>query len=436
MDFKNSKSKTISINLDEITDSWDLYNRNDIVTEITLYRTKTTKLAIGHNFLNHCNILQKVQFVDCNEICAIGHGFLKGCILLNSINLDNLIGAKSIGNEFLYSCLSLKFLNFSTMTQLVHIGDLFLNQCLSLKSIDLSKNVNISKIGFKFIIDCMNLTHINLSSIGNIKQINEEFVCGCDSLTTLILPTFTNVKVIGNEFLTNLDMLESVQLCFPNVCKIGNLFLYGCENLTKVAMTGFSRCGKIEHRFMYNNKNLKTIFVDDSSDKFIELLKFELKPAMLHSKIDVVIDGFYLCKYENDIEKINNNESYCKKLLNFLDVHIDNSCDHASLINKIDEIHNQYNILVSDEIVNSCRNETEMFTGIDLKDLPIKKIVLIENINDTYNGFDIVALRKYLFVCKKDDICVNPFTMNVLCEDDMHKILNVNVNMINYFCSD
>jgi len=59
-------------------------------------------------------------------------------------------------------------------------------------------------------------------------------------------------------------------------------------------------------------------------------------------------------------------------------------------------------------------------------------LVFIEEINATYNVFDVMALRKYLFDKKKNEY-MNQLTTNKICESDMSKVLNVNVRQLNYF---
>ena len=88
--------------------------------------------------------------------------------------------------------------------------------------------------------------------------------------------------------------------------------------------------------------------------------------------------------------------------------------------------------LPTPEYLKNIRNEQDIISMEELKNIPKKRIVLIEEINGKYNGFDVINLRKLLFASEKEKY-INPLTTNKISENDMDKILNANVKCINYF---
>lgn len=68
------------------------------------------------------------------------------------------------------------------------------------------------------------------------------------------------------------------------------------------------------------------------------------------------------------------------------------------------------------------------FTMEDIKDIPKKKLISIDNYY-----FDVTALREYLFRRENIKYC-NPFTTLELKNNDLDKILNVDSRKIYYFC--
>ena len=88
---------------------------------------------------------------------------------------------------------------------------------------------------------------------------------------------------------------------------------------------------------------------------------------------------------------------------------------------------------MSSEELKKCRNDKDPITYEDLKDIPEKRLVLINEHNDMYDCFDVVTLRKFLFEKKREEY-LNPLTMLKISDIDLGKILSVNIRCINYFC--
>ena len=141
-------------------------------------------------------------------------------------------------------------------------------------------------------------------------------------------------------------------------------------------------------------------------------------------------DNVQFTKFQNDLQKIKTDEEFCKKLLNYLGLQKKGS--HKILINQLRYNYKQYNKKKTLHKLPKSRNDQDIFTMEDIKNIPFKRLVFIEEINTTYNAFDVIALRKYLFDKKKNEY-INPLTTNKICKSDMSKILNVNVRQLNYF---
>jgi hypothetical protein len=145
--------------------------------------------------------------------------------------------------------------------------------------------------------------------------------------------------------------------------------------------------------------------------------------------------------YGNDIEKINADKKFVIDLLKYLKIKFNKTIPLKYLKKKIHKYNNRYNKLPTMKELENVRNENDIFSGEELKDIfsgeelkdiPKERLVFIEKIDDTYNGFDVMHLRKYLFENKKE-IYINPLTTNKISEYDMNKILKIDIRSINYF---
>ena len=122
-----------------------------------------------------------------------------------------------------------------------------------------------------------------------------------------------------------------------------------------------------------------------------------------------------------------------KDLLKYLNIKFHKKTSHNVLIKKLLYIWKKYNSLLEKKELEKCRNEEDIFTGIEIKHIPREKLVLINEMNCKYDCFDVIQLRKYLFV-PKTKIYLNPFTRTEINENDVNKILNVDIKLIYYFC--
>ena len=103
------------------------------------------------------------------------------------------------------------------------------------------------------------------------------------------------------------------------------------------------------------------------------------------------------------------------------------------MIKKLWYIWKKYNSLLEKKELKKCRNEEDVFTGIEIKCIPREKLVLINELNCKYDCFDVIQLRKYLFVPRTEKY-LNPYTRTEINENDINKILGANIKLIYYFC--
>lgn len=88
---------------------------------------------------------------------------------------------------------------------------------------------------------------------------------------------------------------------------------------------------------------------------------------------------------------------------------------------------------LNDEELKQCINNECLFTMDEIKDMPKKKLVMISKTNDKYYCFDVTLLKKLLFIPNNDEY-LNPYTRQKISPEDLNKILNADIKMINYFC--
>ena len=268
---------------------------------------------------------------------------------------------------------------------------IFLCGCSNLTSIDLSPLSNVTSIDGALLGNCSNLTIIDLSPLSNITSIDRHFLRGCSNLTTINLSQLSNVTSIGNYFLSDCSNLTTIDLSpLSNVTFIGYSFLCGCSNST-------------------------TVIVDNPNEYLQKILE-QLNNITIINKSD---SGIFTT-YNNDIEKITTDKDFLASLLKYLQIKFNKLIPFKYLIKKINKYNSKYRKLPTLEFLQNVRNEQYIVSMEELKEIPKKRIILIEEINGTYNGFDIVNLRKMLFADKKEKY-INQLTTNKISDDDMKK---------------
>ncbi len=78
-------------------------------------------------------------------------------------------------------------------------------------------------------------------------------------------------------------------------------------------------------------------------------------------------------------------------------------------------------------------NIDELFTMEELKNIPKGKLIFVNKANGKYYCFDVIALRNFIFQ-KQNDKYKNPYTNAEFSQEDIDKILNVDIWKIKYFC--
>ena len=325
------------------------------------------------------------------------------------LDLDSIFdqNGKYIDDHEKYKKLkSIKIILFRTQTHPIKIGNGFLSRCSNLTSIDLSPLSNVTSTGNRFLSNCSNLTSIDLSPLSNVTSIRNGFLNGCSKLESIDLSPLSNVTSIGDWFLSNCSNLTSIDLSpFSNVTSIGNFFLSGCSNLT-------------------------TIIINDELN---EQLNEQLNNEINKSKSTIVHkNSNYFNNYHNDLEKLKNDKKFAQELFKYLTIPFNKKRSHEQLLKQLKLTNKHHHKKMPINKLPICRNEYDIFTFEEIKNIPLKKLVFIEKINDTYNAFDVMQLRKHIFDKKKNEYN-NPLTTNKICEEDLEKILKVNTRQIIYF---
>ena len=370
-DFPNCKDESIHLDLDEIFDEngdylIDSYNNNVHVKNVILFRSKSNHIKIGHYFLSNCSNL-------------------------TTIDLTSFSNVTSIGNHFLSRCPSLTAINLTLFSNITRIGNRFLSNCASLTRIDFTPLPNVTSIGDCFLFNCAGLTTINLTPLLNVTSIGNWFLSHCPSLTTIDLTPFSNVTSVGNHLLSSCAGLTTIDLTpLSNITSIGGYFLNSCTGLT-------------------------TIIIESENEHLLKILKYIPDVTILLNK-DKDFKSF-----KQDIERMKNDKKFTKNVLTYLDIKHNKKLSNKKLIKKVNILNEQYNKLLDNETLAKCRNDIDPISLEELKNIPMKRIVLIDEINDTYNGFDILLLREHLFGNKKEKY-MNPLTTNILSDQDIKKL--------------
>ena len=298
---------------------------------------------------------------------------------------------------------SIKITLFRTQTHPIKIGKSFLSWCENLTTIDLSPLFNVTSIGNEFLSCCSKLTTIDLSHLSNVTSIGNYFLWNCPNLTTINLSPLLNVTSIDHDFLHNCSKLTSIDLSpFSNVTSIGDCFLYGCANLTTIIIND-----KLNEQLNDKINNLKNVAI-------------------------VYKNSNYFSNYHDDLEKLKNDKKIAQNLFEYLTIPFNKKRSHKQLLKRLKLTNKQHHKKMPINKLPVCRNEHDIFTFEEITNIPLKKLVFIEKINDTYNAFDVVQLRKHIFDKKKNEYN-NPLTTNKIREEDLEKILKVNMRQINYF---
>jgi len=173
--------------------------------------------------------------------------------------------------------------------------------------------------------------------------------------------------------------------------------------------------------------------------RHINLILINMSIEFFKNKIPEYLQNSVKCKndvpftmYLDDIDKINNNKQFCRLLLKWLGAKYKNYSTHKSLINKLKNLNTLNTKCMQPSELQNIRNTVEIFSMEEIQNIPYARLVLIEELNGTYDAFDVIELRKYLFGEKKNEY-KNPLTTNKISEFDMNKILKVNIRELNYF---
>ena len=411
----------------EYIDDYEKY-QNIKSIKITLFRSQKHPIKIGNFFLYNCTNLTTIDLSPLSNVISIGNGFLSWCTNLTTLDLSFLSNVTSIGSHFLYNCKNLTTIELSFLSNVTSIDSHFLYNCKNLTTIELSPLSNVTSIGHCFLDNCKNLTTIDLSPLSNVTSVGHCFLYTCSNLTTIDLSPLSNVTSVGHCFLSSCSKLTTIDLSpLSNVTSVDNFFLSWCENLTTIDLSPLTNVTSIGDYLLSGCSNLTTAIVDNPTEYLKKRLE-QLKNITIINKSDSCI----FTTYNDDIEKITTDKDFVVNLLKYLQIIFNKSIPFKYLIKKINKYNSKYRKLPTLEYLKNVRNEQDIVSMEELKDIPKKRIILIEEMNGTYNGFDVVNLRKLLFVDKKEKY-MNPLTTNKISDDDMKKILNVDIRCINYF---
>jgi hypothetical protein len=348
------------------------------------------------------------------------------------LNLDNIFNENGyIESEFEtiykdnHNVRAIKLIRTKTTT--IKIGDFFLYDCENLTTIDLSALSQITQIGNFFLAKCSNLTIIDLSPLSRVTQIGNYFLSYCKNLTTIDLSPLSQVTKIGNRFLIDCSKLSTIDLSpLSRLAQIGNCFLSWCENLTIIDLSPLSQITNIGDCFLSYCKNLTTIIINDN-----DAIKEKVKNLGVNIEIK---SNCEFNTYDKDIDKIKSDKQYTKRLLNWLNIKYAKKNSHNILINKIISEKDKYNCKLSEGEINAiCINNDELFTMEELKNIQNGKLVFLNGNKGKYYCFNVIALRNFIFQ-KQNDKYINPYTNTEFSQEDINKILNVDIKKIKYFC--
>ena len=122
-----------------------------------------------------------------------------------------------------------------------------------------------------------------------------------------------------------------------------------------------------------------------------------------------------------------------KKVLEWLNIYYAGNDSHDILIKKIDQERMKYNNKMSKEELEECINKEELFLMESLENIPKSRLIKVNKVNEKYYCFDVMLLRNFIFQ-KQNDKYKNPYTNTEFTQDDIDKILKINIRKIQYFC--
>jgi hypothetical protein len=386
MPFIDLNQKYIELNLDNIFDEngyinpsdEEIYQKNKFVEKIKLIRTKNNPLKIGDWFLCECKSLITIDLSSLSNVIQIGKSFLRKCKSIKNIDLSPLSNITHIGCEFLYDCEGVTTIDISHLSNVKHIGNNFLSGCKSLTNINLSPLSNVTQIRYGFLYGCKNITNIDLSPLSNVIDIGVMFLGSCENITNIDLSPLSNVSYIGS------------------------LFLGGCKRLTYV-------------------------IVNEENEYLINKIKETNPNIEIKTKNTIIFRN-----YEEDKDKIRTDRNFAEELMEYLEIEHKEENSHENLQETLRKIKEEYDMKMNDEDLNICINNECIFTMEELKNVPKKKLIMIDEHNGKYYCFDVITLRNFIFQ-KQNNKYENPYTRSELKKEDIDKILKVDIKKIKYF---
>ncbi len=210
------------------------------------------------------------------------------------------------------------------------------------------------------------------------------------------------------------------------VTEIGNYFLSGSSvlpidlPLSQVTQNGDD--------FLSHASDLAAIIIDTDTNEIIKS-----KVENLGLNIEIKSDCEFNT-YNKDVDKIKSDEQYTKRLLSWLNIKYIDENNHNILINKLTSERDKYTSKLSEEeIKETCINNEELFTMEELKNISKGELIFLNKVNGKYYCFDVIALRNFIFQ-KQNNKYINPYTNTKFSQEDVDKILNVDIRKIKYFC--
>lgn len=328
--------------------------------------------------------------------------YFLGSTKITSLDLSPLKNVTKIGKKFL-SCCNLSSVNLSGLSKIKEIKNNFLSVSYYDKYIDMTFEMNNT------------LESIDLSPLSNVTCIGNNFICRYSNINTLDLSPLSEVTSIGDGFLAENIGIETLDLSpLSNVTSIGKNFLYRNLNLKKL---DFSRLDKLQE---IGNYFLERCYKIDSVI-FGPNIRHILKNELEKMKFKIIFtDDFKLSDYRHLLfEEITKKQ--IRVILKFLDMKFLKKDSKKKLISKLKREKKKYEEKYNENDLLECKNEYDLFTAEKIIDIPKKKLIEIENYY-----FDGIGLKKYLFKFKKANYS-NPFTTNEIKDEDIDKILKMNV---------
>jgi hypothetical protein len=203
------------------------------------------------------------------------------------------------------------------------------------------------------------------------------------------------------------------------VTSIQSGFLSGCSDLTTLDLGPLSNTTSIQSGFLSDCTKLRTV-IAANNECFLRALN-DIPGVEVHVCIHVK-------SFKEDIGRMHNDKQFLREVLRYLKIRY-RKTSKKYLIKEIYSYNKKYNRLPDEKTLGLCRNDIDPISLEELKTIPAERLVLIEEINGTYNGFDVVPLK---YLCSEKGY-INPLTTNRMFEGDVNKILRVDMRKIKYF---